>query len=217
MDKPGKDHFSEHLWSDFARGIAPAEQLERMQAHLDSGCDACRETARLLGWVARTGAQDSALIVPQDEVNEAVALFAQGPSAAWIEKLVPLVAELVSSVSQDWQFAGMRAASSVSGAQRMLFRAGDYAVDLELEPPLAAEPGRIVGQILSRPDLTAGPARQMEGILVLLLGGGRTLGQTSTNQFGEFLLDHNAYRSATLRFAMKQQGQRIDLPLKLGN
>ena len=104
---------------------------------------------------------------------------------------------------------------SVEGAapagDRLLFRAGDYSVDLKLEPPSASDAGEIIGQIANLEDHAA----NMDGVLVQMVVSGNTIGETSTNRFGEFLMEYPSKATATLRFALKHHGQRIDLPLRL--
>src|SRR5262245_55022256 len=45
-------HFTDEAWVDFARHLLPAEEMSRMQAHLDSGCKLCAESSAL--WQAFT-------------------------------------------------------------------------------------------------------------------------------------------------------------------
>jgi hypothetical protein len=207
------DHFSEQRWGDFVRGLADEDHRQEMQAHLESGCAQCLEIANHLGLVAKLGASDSAHEVPQDVLNHALGIFEPAPVSTWMDSLTPVIAELISSSRGDWQLAGVRSHSASVGDDRMLFRAGDYSVDLALDPPLAGTAGEIVGQIANELDQD----EKLDGILVQMVVAGRTLGETSTNRFGEFLMDYPAKKNATLRFALKHRGQRIDLPLKLGD
>jgi len=213
INRPGGNHFSERQWGDFVRGLASETDTPDMQTHIDSGCSECRSMAERLGAVARLAATDRGLDIPAEVVARAQAIFDPVSPQGWIETLQSIAAELVSSVSADWQPAGVRSAGTASDAQdRLLYRAGDYFVELKLEPPSAGEAGDIVGQIANEHD----PGERLEGVLVQIVVSGRTLGETSTNRFGEFLMDYPAKKSAVLRFALKHSGRRIDLPLKLG-
>jgi len=205
------DHFSEQRWSDFVRGLADEADRLEVQAHLESGCAQCRKIADQLGAVAKLGTSDSALDVPPDVISRALGLFEPTPASTWMDSLAPVIAELVSSGRRDWQLAGVRSHPASASGDRMLFRAGDYFVDLALDAPLASEAGEIIGQISNELDRD----EKLDGILVQIVVSGSTLGETSTNRFGEFLMDYPANKIVTLRFALKHRGQRIDLPLKL--
>ena len=216
-----RDHFSEQRWSDFVRGLADDAHHHEIQSHLDSGCQLCCAIERQLRSVAKLGASDRALDIPAEAVARARGLFDPAHSSAavaststkWMDSLTPILAELVSSVRADWQLAGVRSSSAGVSGDRMLFRAGDYSVDLELEPPLDHEAGEIIGQIANERNADD----TLEGIPVQMVVSGRILGETSTNSFGEFLMDYPAKKRVSLRFALKDRGQRIDLSLALGN
>lgn len=217
-----KVHFSEQQWSDFVRGVSEGQGAREIQAHLASGCDACRATAHRFEAVARFAVADSALPVPGDIVQRAREIFQttsqsgshSGSHSAWIDSLQSVVAELVASARMDWQLAGVR---SLEGditecvGDRLLYRAGDYAVDLKLDPPSTGERGELIGQITNERDHLESLADVLVQIVVL----GQTLGETATNRFGEFVIEMPPAnrKSATLRFALKHSGQRIEIPL----
>jgi hypothetical protein len=115
----------------------------------------------------------------------------------------------------EWRLAGVRSGASDAvdpARDRMLFRAGDYSIDLKLEAPAGGEGGEIVGQL----SCASPQPESVNGVLVQMVSGrGRTLGETTTNRFGEFFVDYAGQKNVTLRFALKARNQRIDLPLKL--
>jgi hypothetical protein len=207
-------HFDDQRWVDFVRGIAAEAVQKEMQTHLDSGCPSCRATFSWMGSVATLAAADSAILVPEDVVQKARELFVASPApAGWIETLESIAAELISEVRWDWQPTGVRsggASAETPVGDRLLFRAGDYAVDLKIEPPSVSDAGEIIGQIANQVD----QQENLEGVVVQMVVLGRTLGETATNRFGEFLIEYPTGKKATLRLALKHRGQRIDLPLK---
>ena len=202
------EHYTDELWSDFVRkALAPAAQ-QAMQAHLLASCARCTQTAELLGHVARFATAEPARDVPPELTAAAIQFFQPAPaSSPWAEKLQNIAAALIWDQQAEFLPQGVR--SSAQTGQRLVYRAGDYSVDLNIER-LPGEPGEIIGQIsneLDRQEL-------MDGILVQVVSPGRTLVETATNRFGEFIIEYPAAKSALLRFVLGQKSQRIDLPLK---
>lgn len=198
------EHFNEGLWIDFVRRVtAPADDVA-MQAHLASGCPRCRQTMEWLSAVAGVAAADAAQPVPPALVASARALFV--PRENWAEKLERLAASLIWQQQPGLLAQGVR--SLAQAGQRVLYRAGDYSVDLNLEG-MASEPGEIVGQITNEQD----SLEMLDGVVVQVLSGGETLVETATNRFGEFIIEYPAAKKSMLRFALRHRGQRIDLPL----
>lgn len=180
-----------------------------MNSHLED-CADCRSTVaafRALAGVIRSDAQAP---VPAGTVARAEALFPPPPEGRdWIEKLKRLVAQPVFTANQDWLPAGVRSASTIegSGVRQVSYRAGEYEVDLRLE---AASAGRleIAGQI------ARGSGRgYLEGVLIQVISRGKTVGETETNQFGEFLLERPREAAESLRILLRSAGHRIDVPL----
>ena len=53
----------------------------------------------------------------------------------------------------------------------------------------------------------------VEGIVVQVVCTGRTLGETSTNRFGEFVVEYPQGKAVILRLALRARGERIEVPL----
>lgn len=197
---------------DFVRGLSSPDSRSAMQAHLDSGCDACRQQQQFLMQVAETG-KASAAEVPDDLILSVRRLFARQPTPGWIDQLQTWVAELVSRVPLHVHPAGVR--SLDSGVQRwsgerLLYQAGVYTVDLKLDPPLTSGAGDIIGQISDRRT----DAEPLENVLVQVQVAGRIVAETSTNRFGEFLVTGPARpKRAVLWLALREAGCRIEVAL----
>ena len=208
--KPG--HFSEAQWADFARHIGAEEMLRAMQAHLETGCDACRSLAAPLVTVARMAVGERTLVISEELLMRARAIAEPSPVApGWIESLVAITAQLIQSGPLDWQSAGVRSLGEATGpaGDQMLFRANDYAVHLRIETLLGGEAAEIVGEIVNEQQ----QGEVLEGIPVQMIARGQTISETATNRFGEFLIEYPIRKNTTLRFALKHRGQRIDLRL----
>lgn len=212
--KPGESHFPESDWADLARGLIASERAGEMRRHLESGCSSCTSDWVLMSTLADFASQNSETNPPQADLQKAYSLFQPAP-LNWVEDLQPLTASLVSRTRLDGQLAGVRAVADdlhSAAGERLLFRAGDYSVDVKLEEPSASGTGEIVGQIIRE----TGDLSGLGGILVQLVTPAQTLGETSTNQFGEFLMDRPVRKRTILRFALKEEGLRIEVPLWTG-
>ena len=212
-----KGHYSDERWSDYVRRLVDPGTSVLMKMHLDSGCAECQSAVQAFELLSSAAASDRAFEVPSALVSQAKAMFEPVAFTSWIERLEIIKAQFVASIDSNFQLAGVRSAATQmeTSGDRILFRAGSYSVDLKIEPAAGGEGGEIIGQIsssLSKPSVEP----VMDGVLVQLVSSpGKTLGETTTNRFGEFLIDYAGQKNVTLRFALKQQNQRIDVPLKL--
>ena len=208
-------HLSEEQGSDFVRGLVPQDLRGLMEAHLQSGCTRCLALIAAFEAVAKLAALDRSQPVPHASVVQAEALFEQRPSSSWVENLHVIRGQFVPPIFSDWRLAGARSgvAELDQAGRRMLFRADGYTVDLKVDAPAGGENGEIIGQI-SRDDSSSD---SLGGVLVQLVSGpGHTLGETTTNRFGEFFVDYSGQRNAVLRFALREWNHRLDLRLDQG-
>ena len=207
----GAGHFSDEHWADFARNVGSEEVRAELQAHLDAGCERCSATAGRFLAVTRMALNERTLSVPAELVERAKKIAATVHSSGWIENLTVIVGHLTVSRPPDWQPAGVRSRAGDAGqtGARLTFRAADYAVYLKVEPQLGGEEAEIVGEIANE----GGQEGTMEGIPVQTVSRGRVFSESATNRFGEFLIGSPVRRNVTLRLALKDRGQRIDLPL----
>jgi len=199
-------HFSAEEWSDYVRGLSPPGERDRMKEHLDSGCGPCRETVAWLSDVVRIAADEPGVDPPEEVVARARAIFAAPEPKDWIERLEQIAAKLVFDSQRDLQPAGVRAVAADS--LRLLYRAGEYSVDLMLEP--AEDSCEIIGQIVNE----SNEADDLSGAVVQIVTAGQTVAETETNQFGEFMIEQPEIRNGILRIALKRYGKKIDLPLR---
>lgn len=200
-------HFSDEQWADFVRRLSAASERLTMQSHLDSGCDTCLQIVHLLTMVEKTAIADSTFVVPQSLVDQATQLFQPRESGAnWTDQLLLLPLTLVWQQQDNWVPQGFRSAA-VDGS-RIRFRAGDYSLDLNLETT-PGEPREIVGQIVDEREMS----QSIENLLVQVISGGKAVGETTTNRFGEFIITIPSQGKAVLRFALSLTGQRIDVPV----
>jgi hypothetical protein len=180
-------HFNTAQWLQFLRKELKAEAQEGMQQHLNSPCRKCATTLEALRQIEITARRDSAMGPPEAAVRRAHSIFALEKTAQ-IRLGSRLVARLIFDSFREPAMAGIR--SSQQLARQTLYEAGDYTIDLRLEPDAASSQVVMVGQIANRLD----PTRTASEWVVVLCAGHHELGKTATNQFGEFQI---AYASAS--------------------
>jgi hypothetical protein len=206
-------HFSPEQWADFVRQIADPREAASMREHLNGGCDLCAKTVHWLQTVVQTVADSVCDDPPPALVEKAKAVFhprRREQSANWIEGLETMVATLALVSSGDWLPQGVRSGGSTG--QRLLYRAGIYAIDLTMDQAAQfGEVAEIVGQIVDEQQLDAGT---LNGVLVQLWIGDRVFGETETNQYGEFVLQRPTSKAAVLRFLLTGQGKQIELRIR---
>jgi hypothetical protein len=210
-DNPRTDHFSDELWVDFVRGLTPDRSRARMQAHLES-CADCQGVVEQLSAIVRFAAEERSLLVPHDLIRQACDMYqASGPTGDLARKLQVIAAELISETQLGLQPAGVRSAAGIfdSGGVRRIYRAGDYSINLTIEPSSAGGAQEIIGQISNIIE----PDEPMEGVAVQIAARGRILDETRTTRFGEFLIGYPLRTDPVLQFMLGRRGQRVDLAL----
>jgi hypothetical protein len=172
-------HFATEEWIDFANQTSSPEKRQEMQAHLDTGCMRCAKAKSLWQRVQSAAAQEVNFRPPAGSlqmVNEAYA----AAGYARKRKLSGIVAELLFDSFLQPAAEGIRSAGQ--GGRQLLYRAGPYQVDVQIE----AKPGEsrlcVTGQLMdvSRPEIVGRSVR-----VVLSNRRGHVV-QTVTNQYGEF-------------------------------
>jgi len=172
-------HYSPEQWIDFVNGAGQAPAQHEMQAHLDAGCERCKERVATWRKVQRSAALEAKFQPPVDTVRIAKAAFANAGFEA-TPGFAGIVAQVIYDSFRTPAVAGARSAGMQS--RQMLFSANPFQIDVNIE----AKPGEtrlsVTGQLMdtSQPDSIA------RGIPVTLSNRrGQTI-QTVTNNFGEF-------------------------------
>lgn len=109
----------------------------------------------------------------------------------------------------DPQPMGARSLPLGCGSRVLLFRAGEYSVDLRLE----AEPERLNWTLVGQLSNEDNPSKEMSDLPVLVLAGKKVVGKTFSNEFGEFILPGLPRQRLHLCVPLAAQGQQIDLAL----
>ena len=203
-------HLDSTEWIDYVRGVMPEAKSRFAAAHLSDGCVSCGETASWLTRLNQSAARE--VIVPDAVINVAKAIL--GARVRETEDLTRVVlrrlkAALMYDSMFDLQPAGARSLPLGCGSRMLLFRAGEYSVDLRLEAEPEHPNWTLVGQ-LSNDD---NPSDEMANLPVLVMAGKKVVGKTFSNEFGEFILPDLPRQRLRLCVPLASEGQQIDLAL----
>lgn len=202
-------HFDITEWADFVLGVATPGDTQAMERHLAGGCPACSEIMDLLHRVRRLGLEEVQAHAPERLVGSAKRIFRAEPASppvAWTD-LPRLPVELVYSSLDEFSAVGVRA--SPGTLIQEIYHAGDYAVEMQIEPDGDPAGMVLVGQILKRTD----PEGPVTGVPVRLAAGNRTLASTESNRFGEFCSVAKWQRGIRLCLLIPTAGEVIEIPL----
>lgn len=174
-------HYPQEDWADFARG-ATGEREPAMKQHLKR-CGECRQTLAIWQQVTQMAAQEATYEPPADAVRVAKSY---GATLAPERKrsLAALVAGLIFDSQSETALAGIR--SAAAAPRQLLYRSGEFNIDLRIEKETGRERVMLVGQVLS----TTG--RSVRNIPVALISGLGPVSSGVTNEFGEFQLKMEA-------------------------
>lgn len=201
------NHFDIAQWTEYVRGLVAPREREAMEKHL-AGCQPCAEWVALLSRVRQAGADE--VTVPQHLVQSAKAVFptqrAADDSSCWT--LWPsLVAKLIFSNQNDLAPEGAR--SSMDTLVQVVYHAGDYAIDLQIEPEPESTELALVGQVVYR----KGSGVPLEGVPVRLMAGKKLISAAQSNRFGEFCIVSKFQHGLKLCMPIEAVGRRVEIPL----
>jgi hypothetical protein len=198
-------HFDIDRWADFVRGLAEPADKAKMEKHLALGCQRChRQVALLRGLVESASAMRNNPEAPDAVLERAVAIFQPAPGRR--QERHRLIASLTFDSFAAPAMAGVRGGSR--GTRRLSYRAENVELDLLADYDRLARRVTITGQVNDR--LTPGV---FADVPVRLISGRKVLGQTTTDEAGEFQLDAPVTRTVTLRVAAKAPAPEIDVAL----
>jgi hypothetical protein len=200
-------HFTIWDWADFARGVVDQTARTTMQAHLSSGCSPCERTVRLLRGVSAAARSEGQYAPPESSMRYARALYSlHRPEKVGFARLV---GRLIHDSALAPLPAGMRAESQSQTTRHLLYEAGGYYLDVQLEHQRDSGRLNLVGQIAARNNLEA----TTDNLPVWLLERTTIVASTLSNKFGEFQLECDAARNLLLRVPLPDAGKRLEVSL----
>ena len=199
-------HYAIDQWTDFSRGVLPAEDHASMQAHLAGGCAKCKSLMEFCGKVTVTAQTLSTVQVPESALRLARAIFPirmqDRPKRG---NRIPI--EMIFDSFLVPATAGLRATWQVGW--QGLYRAGDCSVDLRIEPELLTSRAAVIGQIANHMQ----PGQGMENLSISLRAGNEVVAETVSNRFGEFQMEYEQRSRLKLRIVLRDANS-IEVPLK---
>jgi len=157
-----------------------------MTSHLKSGCESCEKEKSVWSKLAVFAKAEAQFEPPEDVVNRAKALM-QAPKREKAGLRIREIAELVFDSFMTPQLAGVRSAAGV-GSRQLLYRAGEVMIDVRFETSDESERFALTGQVFRDQGSKVGMTR----VPISLISGKNELARTSTNQFGEFYIEHES-------------------------
>jgi hypothetical protein len=189
--------------ADFVRGVSAAALRRRIEQHLASGCARCTRAVTLYRSIVSTARDEAQRDPPPAVLERAMDIFAI--PARHVEPLAHrLLPRLIFDSVRQPLPAGVRASNSVT--RHVLYRAGDFFIDLRIDREHGAPRVSIVGQVAPR------KATPLDAVSVLLIDRRAVVARPPVNTFGEFHFDYDAHAQMRLRILFGDQ-TGLDLPL----
>jgi hypothetical protein len=205
MKRSNSEHFGAEDWVDFVNGTASQTKLAALQRHLDEGCRVCARERELWTKVRESARREASLEVPESAVRHVQSAFRVSSEALRAKRRFEIPRLVFDSL---WQPAPAGVRSATVQPRQVLYRAGEIAVELRVEPEPLSERLSVVGQIYRTANATEGLAR----IAVLATGKGGSLAEAHTNDFGEFQMSFLPQSSLRIVFGLPE-GQNLTIPL----
>jgi hypothetical protein len=195
-------HYSLEQWVDFARDVAKDKERVAMQAHLDEGCEECSKSADLLRRVHNVARREHSHEPSDSSVRMAKGTFGiHGPRKA--RGGGTAIIELLFDSSRAAVPVGVR--STAAAARQLLYGVGEFRVDVRIEPHGNSGGVSVIGQVLDFANRGAG----LLEVPVALVGNRKILGESTTNEFGEFHLECD--RESGFQLRVKLPSKEVNL------
>ena len=167
---------------DIVEDRLPPPEKKKVQAHLDSGCPSCNETHRWAERVVDHMETDNTPDPPEWLARRSMILFRRSNALAQPVHRQRVLGHLVFD-NYGAQTAGMRR-EGPAPVRSQLYRAAEFDIDLQMRRDDEDGSIRARGQVLVRSPSEASP-----GVRIELHDLDSLIGETESDEFGEFVLD----------------------------
>lgn len=194
------DYLDNRLSETEAAGVA---------AHLSASCADCAESRDWYQQVRKVAAGDDTVAPPLWVFKRAVRIFDTPRDRPKVTaRLGQAIAALVFDSLARPALAGVR--SSETANRQLLYRAGDYSIDLQVAPSEGTH-ADLIGQVLKQGDPTF---ESVAGLEFGIARGGQAVISAVTNEMGEFKVSSIEPGLYDLRVELPEGSITIaDLPL----
>jgi len=176
---------------DYLDNRLPDTEAARVAAHLASACATCTETRDWYAQVRGLAASDDSIAPPPWAFKRAVKLFeTERARPRLAHRLGKAIAALVFDSFARPQLAGVRSTETTN--RQLLYRAGDYQIDLQIAPSEHAQ-ADLIGQVLKEGESTF---ESVAGLGLEIVRGGQVVFSATTDAMGEFKvngMEHGLY------------------------
>ncbi len=149
--------------------------------HLATNCAPCAETTDWYERVRVVAASDDSLVPPSWVFKRALRIFdTQQHHPGLTERIGQAIASLVFDSFARPALAGVR--STETANRQLLYRAGDYSVDLQIAPSEHAHVD-LIGQVLKEDEASC---ESVSGLKLDIALAGKILFSAVTDEMGEF-------------------------------
>jgi hypothetical protein len=196
-------HYALEDWTNYVRGLVDEPTRTAMATHL-AGCADCDGRLAAVSQVAETIAWDASHPITPAVLARVYALAGRLPGPAQ-GALATLIAQVRFDSRTQPAPAGVRTAGT--GMRHLVFEADRFQLHVQWE--LGASDGRVtvVGRLSAQ---TGG--RVPTGVPVQAIGE-VTSALTTTNEFGEFVIECPWSPALRLLLPLKREGLQIEVPL----
>jgi len=202
----GMKHFTVWQWVDFARDVVDTADRRPMEAHLASGCSRCDRLVtrfRRMSAVAHAEAKNEP---PDSAMRYAKALFSlYRPEQSGVARVI---GRLIHDSSLAPLAAGLR--SEAPATRYLLYEAGPYYLDVQVEHDPESEQLNLIGQLADR----SVPPTSTANLPIWLMHRKRLVASAFSNRFGEFQLVCAPARTLELRVPLPALGKRMDVQFR---
>lgn len=178
MNCPGLEQLT-----DYIDDRLKAKEAASVAEHFATGCDTCLEYREWYERVRMLAATDDSVAPPPWVFKRAVRIFGTGRSRPRLaEQVGRMIASLVFDSLDRPAIAGVR--STETESRQLLYRAGDYSIDLQIAPAGQSRCD-LIGQVLKEGEVAFD---SVAGLKLELAGHGGVHQATATDRLGEFTI-----------------------------
>lgn len=168
---------------DYIDRLLSAPEAARIEGHLTTGCRECRQGVEWYERVRVVAASDDSAAPPPWVLKRALRIFEVRLSRPRLaERIGQTVASLVFDSLARPALAGTR--STESANRQLLYRAGEYSIDLQVADA-AQSRAELIGQVLREGEVAFD---SVAGLKLELAAEGKPSRSTVTDQMGEFAI-----------------------------
>jgi hypothetical protein len=166
---------------DYLDGRLTGAEADNLSAHLATNCHACADTRNWYENLRAVVAGDDTCEPPPWVLNRAIRMFeTERARPRLVERVGQKIAALLFDSLTRPAIAGVR--STETANRQLLYRAGDYSIDIQVAPSDQSR-ADLIGQVLKEGETAF---QSVAGLALSLSREDETVCSIVTNEMGEF-------------------------------